>query len=137
MARIFEAADNVAHLLKGCAQMSLSSRPLSVTGVAWLFIAVGTVTFIYHFPGLLHPQTDDFLIEFTELLALLAGLFMLRRQNWARWLALAWMAFHVVLSAFPPFQGLVVHVLIFGGIAYLLLRSEAAQYFRGTGEAAN
>ena len=38
---------------------------------------------------------------------------MLRRQNWARWLALAWMAFHVILSAFPPFKGLVVHVLIF------------------------
>ena len=62
---------------------------------------------------------------------------MLRRQNWARWLALAWMAFHVVISVFPPFKGLVVHVLIFGGITYLLLRSDAAQYFRGKDEAAS
>lgn len=115
--------------------MSSSERPLSVTGVAWLFIAVGTVTFIYHSPGLLHPQRDDFLVESTELLALVAGVFMLRRQNWARWLALAWMAFHVILSAFPPFKGLVVHVLIFAGITYLLLRADATQYFRGTGEA--
>ena len=113
--------------------MSSSERPLSVTAIAWLFIAVGTVTFIYHSPGLLHPHWDDFAIEFTELLALIAGLFMLRRQNWARWLALAWMAFHVVLSAFPPFQGLVVHVLIFGGITWLLLRSDSAEYFRGVG----
>ena len=111
--------------------MSSNQRPLSVTAIAWLFIAVGTITFIYHSPGLLHPHADDFWIEATELLALTAGLFMLRRQNWARWLALAWMAFHVILSAFPPFQGLVVHVLIFGGITWLLLRSDAAQYFRG------
>lgn len=111
--------------------MISSPRPLSVTAIAWLFIAVGTVTFVYHSPGLLHPHADDFLVESTELLALIAGLFMLRRQNWARWLALAWMAFHVVLSAFPPFQGLVVHVLIFGGITWLLLRSDAADYFRG------
>jgi len=116
--------------------MSSNQRPISVTGVAWLFVAVGTVTFISHSPGLLHPHWDDFEIELTELLALVAGIFMLRGQNWARWLALAWMAFHVVLSAFPPFHGLVVHLLIFGGITYLLLRSDAAQYFRGSGAAA-
>ena|SRR5215831_2936032 len=132
MAGIFQAADTVDHLEKEIWQVSLSSRPLSVSGVAWLFIEVGTVTFIYHSPGLLRPHWDDFAIEFTELLALIAGLFMLRRQNWVRWLALAWMTFHVVLSAFPPFRGLVVHVLIFGGVAYLLLRSDAARYFRGS-----
>jgi|SRR5215469_16674592 len=117
--------------------MNSSKRPISVTGIAWLFIAVGAVTFVYHSPGLLHPHPEDFLIEVTELVALVAGLFMLRRQNWARWLALAWMALHVILTAFPPFHGLVVHGLMFAGIAYLLLRSDAAQYFRGTGEAAN
>lgn len=131
MAGFFKAADNVDHLEKELWQMSLNSRPLAVTGVAWLFIAVGTATFLYHSPGLLRPHWDDFAIEFTELLALIAGLFMLRQQNWARWLALAWMAFHVVLTAFPPFHGLVVHVLMFGGIAWLLLRSDAAEYFRG------
>ena len=70
----------------------------------------------------------------TEQFGLIAGLFMLRRHNWARWLALAWMAFHVALSAFPPFHGLVFHVLILGGIAYLLFRlfrSDATEYFRG------
>jgi len=122
---------------EGNESMSSTQRPLSVTAIAWLFIAIGTVTFVYHSPGLLRPHAEDFLIESTELLALIAGLFMLRRQNWARWLALAWMTFHVVLSAFPPFQGLVIHVLIFAGIAHLLLRSDAAQYFRGTGEGAS
>ena len=115
--------------------VSVNQRPIAVTCVAWLFIAVGTAMFLFHSPGLLHPHWDDFLVEFTELLALLAGIYMLRKKNWARWLALAWMAFHIALSAIPPFQGLVVHVLIFTGLAYLLLRSDAAEYFRGTGGA--
>ena len=33
-------------------------------------------------------------------LAIVCGVFLLRGHNWARWLALAWIAFHVVLSAF-------------------------------------
>jgi hypothetical protein len=116
---------------KDAAQMNSKGRPVSVTAVAWLFIAVGVGAFILHSPDLLRLQKDALPIEFTELLSVLAGVFMLRRQNWARWLALAWMAFHVVITAYPPFHGLVVHVLIFSGIAYLLLRSDAAKYFRG------
>lgn len=118
-------------LARMASYMNPNKRPISVTAIAWLFVAVGTVTFLYHSPGLLRPHWDDFAVELTELLALIAGLFMLRRHNWARWLALAWMAFHVALSAFPPFHGLVFHVLILGGIAYLLFRSDATEYFRG------
>jgi hypothetical protein len=111
--------------------MDSNNRPISVTGVAWLYIAVGIVGSLYHSRELLQPHWDAFLIEFTELLAFIAGLFMLRRHNWARWLALAWMAFHVILTAFPPYHGLAVHIIIFTGIAILLLRSDAAHYFRG------
>jgi hypothetical protein len=111
--------------------MNSTSRPVSVTGVAWLFIAVGVGAFIFHLPDLLRLEKDAFPVEITELLSVLAGVFMLRRHNWARWLALAWMAFHLAISAVPPFHGLIVHVLIFSGITYLLLRSDATQYFRG------
>lgn len=111
-------------------QVSMKQRPFAVSGVAWLFIAVGAGMFLFHSPGLLHPHWDDFLVEFTELLALIAGVCMLRGQNWARWLALVWMVFHVALSAFPPFHGLVVHLLVFSGIAYILLRSDTSEYFR-------
>jgi hypothetical protein len=110
--------------------MDSTNRPIAVTGIAWLYIAVGVIGFSYHSPDLLHPHWDIFLIEFTELLSLIAGIFMLRRQNWARWLALAWIAFHVVLSAFDPHHGLLFHIIIFAGIATILLRSDAAQYFR-------
>ncbi len=55
---------------------------------------------------------------------------MLRRQNWARWLALAWMAFHVIVSFFDRFRGLAVHCILFAVIAWFLLRPQAARYFR-------
>ena len=113
----------------------MGQRPLAVTGVAWLLIVVGALMLLRHSAELLHLQWDTLLIEFTELVGLTAGIFMLRRQNWARWLAMGWVGLHVILAAFPPFHGLVLHVLIFAGIAWILLRSDAAEYFRGTGRA--
>jgi hypothetical protein len=110
--------------------MNSTNRPFAVTCVAWLYIAVGGVMFAYHFPELLHLQKDAFVVELTEFLGLTAGVFMLRGHNWARWLALAWGAFHIALTAIPPFHGLIVHLLVFGGIAVILLRSDANQYFR-------
>jgi 4-hydroxybenzoate polyprenyltransferase len=112
-------------------KMTSNDRPFSVTGVAWLYIAVGVAMFAYHSPELVRLEKDAFLIEFTELLGLTAGVFMLRGHNWARWLALAWAAFHVALTVIPPFHGLAVHVIILAGIAVILLRSDANQYFRG------
>ena len=111
--------------------MSSTMRPISVTVLAWLFVAVGAITFVRNFPGVLHLQNEAFLIEFIELVGLTAGIFMLRRQNWARWLAIVWTAFHVALAAFLHFQGLAFHVFIFASITYLLLRSDATEYFRG------
>lgn len=117
--------------------MSLSQRPISVTSMAWIFIAVGIAMFSFHVPELRELHWDTFLIELVELLAVVAGVFMLRQKNWARWLALAWMAFHVAITAVPPFHGLVVHAVIFAGITHLLLRSDAARYFSGPGAAAS
>jgi hypothetical protein len=111
----------------------LSQRPISVTGVACLFMAAGAAMFLFHLPELLHPHWDTFLVESVELIGLAAGIFMLKGRNWARWLALAWIAFHVAITAIPPFHGLVVHALIFAGITWILLRSDSAEYFRGSG----
>ena len=110
-----------------------SDRPLAVTSVAWLFIAAGVVAFVAHFPELWRLHYDAFAIELIELLAVLAGVFMLRGEDWARWLALVWMAFHVALTVVPPFHGLAVHILLSAMIARILLRSDAARFFGGEG----
>jgi len=109
--------------------MKFSNRPISILILACVYLAVGSIGFVFHIRDLRHP--DGFSIELTELLAVIAGVFMLRGRNWARWLALAWMAFHVALSAFGVLRELAVHSLIFVAIAWILFRPDATRYFRG------
>jgi hypothetical protein len=60
---------------------------------------------------------------------------MLRGHNWARWLALAWIGCHVILSAFHSVFEVAVHGLLFAAIAYFLFRPRATRYFRGASTA--
>jgi hypothetical protein len=123
-----------AHRHTGDAAMISNKRPLSVTILAWVYIAVGTVGLVYHFTEFQarHAfQFDAVWVELTEFLAILCGAFMLRGHNWARWVALAWMAFHVVLS-FHAFSQFFIHCLFFAVISWLLFRPPAARYFRGS-----
>ena len=77
-------------------------------------------------------QSDALLILFVRLLAVVAGIFILRGANWARWLAIAWMAFHVVVSAFNSVGEALAHAALLVVIAYVLLRPDASAYFRRT-----
>jgi hypothetical protein len=110
--------------------MNSNKRPVSILILACLYLAVGSIGFVYHFHQLRQP--DGVWIELTELLAILAGAFMLRGQDWARWLALAWIAFHVMLSAFRPFRELAVHTLLCAVIAWFLFGPQGRRYFRST-----
>ena len=56
---------------------------------------------------------------------------MLRGHNWARWLAVAWIAFHVILSAFHSVQEAAFHALLCAVIIWSLFRAGSAGYFRG------
>jgi hypothetical protein len=111
--------------------MNTSKRPISVTIIAALYLAVGAGGFAVHFRELLARHPDAVGIELTELTAILCGVFILRGHNWARWLALAWIAFHVVLSAFHAFPEFAIHSLFCAVIAWFLFRPDAARYFRG------
>jgi hypothetical protein len=81
--------------------MNWNKRPLSVTIIACVYIAVGAIGFVYHFTEF-HArdafQYDAVWVELVRFLAITAGAFMLRGHNWARWLALAWIAFHVIIG---------------------------------------
>ena len=113
--------------------MTWNKPPVSVIIIAGVYIAVGAIGFAYHFPDLYANgfRYNGFLIELTEFLALLCGVFLLRGQNWARWLALAWIAFHVVLSAFHALPQFAVHAVFCAVIAWILFRPNAARYFHG------
>jgi len=114
--------------------VTLNRRPLAVTVLAWVYIGVGTIGFVYHFTGIRASNAfryDGIWIEVVEVLAIVCGTFMLRGHNWTRWLAIAWMAFHVVLSAFGAFREFAIHSLFCAAIAWLLFRPAAGRYFRG------
>ncbi len=92
----------------------------SVIVIAVLYIVVGSGGFFSHLPS--HWQGEDFLIEATELLAIICGVFLLFGKKWARWLALAWMALHVVIS-FPVVTQVGIHLSFLIVIAWVLFRS--------------
>ncbi len=111
----------------------MNRRPITVTILAWLLMAVGVLGTASHFVGFrIHPPTPSelFWISFLGLLAILSGAFLLRGSNWARWLALAWMAFHVGLSVFHPAREWIMHSLLLVLFIYLLFRPAARKYFR-------
>ena len=107
----------------------MKKRPITVTALACLYLLVGVVGFVGHFPE--RHEHDWIWIAVTEILSIIAGAFMLRGHNWARWLAVAWIAFHVAISVGDPIGKLPVHVFFLVAIAYLLFRRDAAEYFRG------
>jgi len=111
----------------------MNKRPLAVTIVSWIFLATGVISAVYHFVTIHLDQAfrgENALILSVRLLAIVCGVFLLMGRNWARWLALAWMAFHVALSFFHSLQEALVHSVLFLLIAYALFRPEARAYFR-------
>ena len=69
--------------------MPETKRHISVLIVAGMYLAVGGVGFIAHFPRQTSIHGEDVLVEITALVAFTAGMFLLRGHNWARWLALS------------------------------------------------
>jgi hypothetical protein len=115
----------------GCINI-MNKRPVPVLVIAILYVATGAIGLVFHLMQV-KPHSpfeyDIVLASLVSLTAVVAGVYMLRANNWARWLALAWIAFHVVLSIHSP-SALVVHSLLCGVFAYFLFRPQATQYFR-------
>ncbi|MGH9883565.1 MAG: hypothetical protein ACRD6N_19240 [Pyrinomonadaceae bacterium] len=113
----------------------MNKRPRSITVISWIFIAVGSIALLYHLSELRAQRWSEqglVWVCFVRFLAVLSGVFMLRGFNWARWLLVVWLAYHVILSAFhSPFE-VVMHSLLFGVVVYFLFRPQASAYFRRT-----
>ena len=110
----------------------MKKRPIAVTILSWLYIVVGIAGLAFHLSQykLQHPFEYDIVwIAVVEILAVIAGVYMLRGSNWARWLAVTWMALHVGISFFDWRNKLAVHLVLFGLITYALFRADAREYF--------
>jgi hypothetical protein len=104
-------------------------RPWPVSVFGSLFILAGAVGFVYHLTHLPFER-DIILISAIRLLAVLGGVFLLLGHNWARWLLLAWIAFHVVVSALHSVEDVAAHVVLLLLFAYFVFRPPASNYFR-------
>lgn len=112
--------------------MNSTKRPLAVTCLAILYVAIGAIGLVLHFPAFQNQgqwQFEDFWIELTEAIALISGIFLWKGRNWARWLVLAWMAFHIALSAFNGPREVIVHSVIGCLIAWALFAPPGSRYF--------
>lgn len=109
--------------------MSALQRPYEVTAAGWLFIVIGVLNTAYH---LWKGTLDLWMIAilFLTVSAIVAGVFLLRGARWARWLALAWVAFHVVVSALNSVSAALPHVVLLLVIGYVLLGPPTRQYYQ-------
>ena len=110
-----------------------NGRPLPVTLVGFLFIAAGTFGFIYHASEVFEETQFSFetlLVLLLRILAIVIGLFLLRGANWSRWLALDWVAYHTILSAFHSSSEMITHLALVIVIALLLFLPKSSAYFK-------
>ena len=108
-------------------------RPITVTLIALLLLLSGVAGIAYHLTDVKtwHPFPYGYVaILLIHVLDIVAGIYMLRGHNWARWVALLWIAFHLAISFFNSWSQVAVHSVVLAIFAYVLLRPAAAAYFR-------
>jgi len=108
----------------------MNKRPILVTILAYLLIVMGVVGIAYHFGEFRSTPPSEYLsVLFVRLLAIVCGVFLLRGNGWARWLVMAWIAFHVVVSYFHSIQEAAMHAVILVAFAVVLFYPAASRYF--------
>jgi hypothetical protein len=112
-------------------ELNSAKRPFEVTFLGWLFIAVGIFSTTYH---LLRGSLDRWVIPIVlvGVIAVVAGVFLLRGAGWSRWVLLGWLAFHVVAIALESLLSAVSHLLLLVVVGYFLLGPPTSEYFQHT-----
>jgi hypothetical protein len=110
----------------------MNKRPLPVILISCLFIAAGAMGIIYHVAELTQMATNPemILVLGVRLLAIVGGIYALRGMNWARWLLLAWISYHVVISFFHTSAELIMHAVFMMITIAALFLPKANVYFR-------
>ena len=113
------------------ARHNMKKRPISITIISILAIVVGVGGFASH-ARQFDPAYPAGTIAMCalSLVAVEAGIAMFRARNWARWLWLAWMAFHVAISFLNTLSEALVHAVMLALFVFLLFRPLAAAYFQ-------
>jgi hypothetical protein len=106
----------------------VNKPPLPITLIGWLYIAAGGIGFLYHLTDMTAGGPDvcnPLWTEAVRLAAIGCGVFLLRGSTRARWFAVAWMGFHVVISAFHGVPAVLFHLLLLIAIVWFLFHADA------------
>jgi len=112
----------------------VEKRPRSIIVISLLFIVLGSLTLINAAWDLVNTEQrltnlqHHWMIYLSAVAAIVGGAFLLEGQKWARWLLVAWMAFHIVVGALHGIVPLLTHVVIFSVILFFLFRRPASAY---------
>jgi hypothetical protein len=112
----------------------MSRRPLSLTIIGWLFVGIGLTGFGRHgwdvVTGRVPFDGDALWALGSGLVALAGGALLLRDMNWARWVVVAWLVFHVCLSLLHEPLRLAIHAALLVVIGALLFRPANSRWLR-------
>ncbi|HEX5966202.1 MAG TPA: hypothetical protein VFY51_09720 [Pyrinomonadaceae bacterium] len=119
----------------------MKSRPLSITIIGWFFMIFGCVALLSGLLPLSGANRAQLVAEFkthwmvhlSRLAQIASGLFILRGHNWARWLLVAWIVFHIVVGALHGWVQFLTHVVLFSVILFFMFRPRANEYFARSG----
>lgn len=107
--------------------------PIPVLIVAILLIIAGVVGFIYHlhdFADVNQKLYETILVELLRIVAIIAGVLLLRANNIGRWLAIGWALLHVIISAFNSVEQTLMHAIILLIVWILLFLPKSTNFFK-------
>ncbi|HEX5011546.1 MAG TPA: hypothetical protein VFY71_14210 [Planctomycetota bacterium] len=117
-------------------------RPLSLTVIGWLFIAIGIGSLARHLGPLVlgqasapPPNEGDAAVAWvvaSGFVAIAGGVLLLRRVVCARWMLAAWLAFHIWVGWLHDPVRLAFHAALFVVVVFLLFRPAASAWLRAT-----
>jgi len=111
----------------------MKKPPVPVLIVSVLFILVGCAGFAYHVKEILNSSNnlyETIWVLFLRIVALVCGLLLLFRINWARWLAIIWLIYHVIIGGLNSTSQMIVHIVFLILVSVLLFLPVSSAYFK-------
>jgi len=111
----------------------MKNLPLPILVVSILFILAGSIGFTYHLKEFYQPDVNVSQLIWVLLLRILAivcGSLLLLRMSWARWLAIAWLAYHVYIGAINSTSEMIAHIVLLVIVTVLLFLPVSTAFFQ-------
>ncbi|QHT70864.1 hypothetical protein GXP67_31560 [Rhodocytophaga rosea] len=111
----------------------MKKLPIPILVVSILFILAGSIGFTYHVKEFYQPdvQVSQLLwVLFLRILAIVCGSFLLLRMSQARWLAIAWLVYHVYIGALNSTSQMIAHIIVLVIVTILLFLPISTAFFQ-------